>query len=56
MFHKKTVNKEEKTIWKVWNTLLKAFMHYKSSFNALIMPCNASYNALYNLMNNCNHI
>ncbi len=29
-------------------------MHYKSSFNALIMPCNADYNASYNLMNNCN--
>ncbi len=30
-------------------------MHYKSSFNALIMPCNAPYNALYNLMNDCNN-
>ncbi len=30
-------------------------MHYKSSFNALIMPCNAPYNALYNRMKNCNH-
>ncbi len=30
-------------------------MHYKSSFNALIMPCNAAYNALYNLMNKCNY-
>ncbi len=30
-------------------------MHYKSSFNALIMPCSAPYNALYNLMNNWNH-
>ncbi len=30
-------------------------MHSKSSFNALIMPCNAPYNALHNLMNNCNH-
>ncbi len=29
-------------------------MHYTSSFNALIMPCNALYNAL-NLVNNCNH-
>ncbi len=28
---------------------------YKSSFNALIVPCNAAYNALYDLMNNCNH-
>ncbi len=27
----------------------------QSSFNALIMPCNAPYNALYYLMNNCNH-
>ncbi len=27
-------------------------MHYKSSFNALIMP---PYNTLYDLMNNCNH-
>jgi len=25
-------------------------------FNALIMPCDAPYNALYNLMNNCNYI
>ncbi len=24
-------------------------MHDKSNFNALIMPCNAPYNALYNL-------
>ncbi len=31
-------------------------MHYKSSFNALIMLRNAPYNALYDLMNNCNHI
>ncbi len=30
-------------------------MHYKSSFNALIMPCNVPYNALYNLINNCNY-
>ncbi len=30
-------------------------MHYKISFNALILPCNAPYNALYDLMNNCNH-
>ncbi len=30
-------------------------MHYKSSFNALIMPCNVPYNTLYKLMNNCNH-
>ncbi len=30
-------------------------MHYKSSFNALIMLCNAPYNVLYNLMNNGNH-
>ncbi len=30
-------------------------MHYKSSFNALIMPCNAAYNALYNLTNKCNY-
>ncbi len=31
-------------------------MHYKSSFNALIMPCNAPYDALYmHIMNNCNH-
>ncbi len=29
-------------------------MHYKGSFNALIMPCNAPYNALYDLVNNCN--
>ncbi len=29
-------------------------MHYKSSFNALIMYCNAPYNALYNCTNNCN--
>ncbi len=27
-------------------------MHYKDSFNALIMPWNAPYNALYNLMDN----
>ncbi len=25
-------------------------MHYKISFNALIMPCNAPYNALYNII------
>ncbi len=31
-------------------------MHYKSSFNALIMDCKAPYNALYNdLVNNCNN-
>ncbi len=30
-------------------------MYYKSSFNALIMTFNTPYNALYNLMNNCNH-
>ncbi len=30
-------------------------MHYKSSYNTLIMPCNAPYNELYNLINNCNH-
>ncbi len=30
-------------------------MHYRSRFNALIMLCNAPYNALYILMNNCNH-
>ncbi len=28
---------------------------YKSLFNALIMPCNAPYSALYNRMNNYNH-
>lgn len=30
-------------------------MHYKSIFNALIMPCNAPYNALWNQINNCKH-
>ncbi len=30
-------------------------MHYKSSFNALIVLCNAHYNALYNLMINGNY-
>ncbi len=30
-------------------------MHYKSIFNAVIMPCNAPYNALYGLINNCKH-
>ncbi len=30
-------------------------MYYKSSYNTLIMPCNAPYNAFYNLLNNCNH-
>ncbi len=30
-------------------------MHYKSGFNALFLACNASYIALYNLMNNSNH-
>ncbi len=30
-------------------------MHYKSCFNALIMPCNAPYNILYNVIHNCNH-
>ncbi len=30
-------------------------MHYNSSFNALFMQCNTPYNALYNLMNICNH-
>ncbi len=29
-------------------------MHYKISFNALIMPYNAP-DALYSLINNCNH-
>ncbi len=27
----------------------------KKSFNALIMPCNAPHNALYDLIKNCNH-
>ncbi len=27
-------------------------MRYKSSFNELIMPCNAPYNAMYDIMNN----
>lgn len=31
-------------------------MHYKSNFNALIMLCNAPYNALYGLKNNCSII
>ncbi len=46
------------TLLKVMVTLylkLLCMTHYKSSFNALIMPCNAPYNALYNLINNCNH-
>ncbi len=30
-------------------------MHYKSRFNALIMPCNAPYKPCYDLMNNYNH-
>ncbi len=30
-------------------------MHYKSSFNALVMPCNAPSNALYDLMNDFTH-
>ncbi len=30
-------------------------MLYQITFNALIMPCNAPYNALYDLMNICNH-
>ncbi len=30
-------------------------MHYKSTFNALCMPCNALYNALNNLVSNCNN-
>ncbi len=29
-------------------------MHYKSSYDALIMPHNAHYNVLYDY-NNCNH-
>ncbi len=29
-------------------------MHYKSSFNAWIMACNATYNAMYDLMTICN--
>ncbi len=29
-------------------------MHYKISFDELIVPCNAPYNILYDLMNNCN--
>ncbi len=30
-------------------------MHYKSSFNALNMACNAAYKALHDLMKNHNH-
>ncbi len=30
-------------------------MHYLISFNALIIPCDALYNALYDHMNNCYH-
>ncbi len=30
-------------------------MHFKGSFNALIMYCNAPYNALHDFMNNCKH-
>ncbi len=30
-------------------------MHYKSSFNAFIMHCNAPYNDLYDLKNIYNH-
>ncbi len=28
----------------------------KISFSVLIMPCNVSYKALYDLMNNCNKV
>ncbi len=41
------------------NTSLKAFkykMHYKSIFNALIMPCNAPYKSGYKIIMHYNTI